>query len=139
MLLPLAVVFMTIAGGEDLVVSGSSSLSSSSLTSGSNVSLLVPDSGSLNSSSCSRSSSSLSSNSGSVVVPDNSSSAWAEVSTTISLPDSSSSVRGLVGSGTMDEGGISPNLLHYQDRRWVECTSAIGLVPLGIRPRLAVR
>ena len=58
-----------------------------------------------------------SSSSGSMVVPRNS---------------SNGSMGGLVGLGTLDEGGISQNLLRHQERRWGACTSANGVVPSGI-------
>ena len=68
-------------------------------------------------------------------------SAGSEVSTTTcSLSDSSSSdMMGLVGLVTPDNGGNSRNLLHHQERRCGKCSSASGVVPLGIKPRFAER
>ena len=80
------------AGGGDLVVLDSSSLSSSSDK------LLVPDS---------------STSGNRTKAWDNSSSAGVEVGTTSNLPDSSSSMRGLIGLKALDEGGLSRNLLHH--------------------------
>ena len=101
-------------------------LGSSSLSS-SSVSLVMPDI------------SSLSSSSGSMVVPDNLSSAEAEVSTTINLPDSNSNIKGLVGLGTLDEDAISRDLVRHQKRQWGVCASASCVVPSGIRPRFVDR
>ena len=90
---PLAVMVRAIArGGGDLVVLDSSSLSSSSDK------LLVPDS---------------STSGNRTKAWDNSSSAGVEVGTTSNLPDSSSSMRGLIGLKALDEGGLSRNLLHH--------------------------
>ena len=123
---PLAVVFRPIAGGRDLVVPDSSSLSNSdslvvldsSLSNSDR--LVVLDSSSNCDSMVMLDSSSLSSSSGNTVVSGNRSSAGSEVSTTTNLPGSSSSnnMRGLVGLETLDEGGISRNLLRHQERLW---------------------
>ena len=70
---------------------------------------------------------------------DNNSSAEAKVSTTSSLPDSSSNIRGLIKLATPDGGGISRNLLRHQKHRWGECTSTRVVVSSGISPRFAQR
>ena len=63
-----------------------------------------------------------SSSSGSMVVPRNS---------------SNGSMGGLVGLGTLDEGGISRNLLRHQERGWWEYITVSGVVPSGTRPPFA--
>ena len=117
------------SNSDSMVVLDSSSLSnidrmvtldSSSLSSSD--SLVVPDSSrpsSYRANMVVLDSNSLSS-SGSTMVSGNSSNAGSEVGTTTNFPGSSSinNMRGLVWLETLDEGGISRNLLRHQERLW---------------------